>query len=44
MKLFHIQLVQDGPWIKELGYSLSNVMAYISAYDAIPYAHFTTPY
>jgi hypothetical protein len=41
---FHIQLTKDGNWTKEIGSSLSEVMANIATYDTEPYCFFKTDY
>jgi hypothetical protein len=41
---FHIQLTKDSDWVKEIGTSLSNVMANIATYETVPYAYFKTNY
>ena len=41
---FHIQLTKDSNWIKEIGTSITNVMANIATYDSVPYCFFKTEY
>lgn len=41
---FHIQLTKDSEWIKEIGTSLTEVMANLATYDTIPYSFIKTRY
>lgn len=41
---FHIQLTKDSNWIKEIGTSITNVMANIANYNDIPYSYFKSEY
>ena len=43
MKLYHIQLMPNGIWITQLGHSLTEIMAHVATFDAMPCAWFTTP-
>lgn len=45
MKRYHYQMYCGGPWVSEAGYSLANIMPWISATEqAVPYCHFVTEY
>jgi hypothetical protein len=37
---FHIQLTPDSEWTKEIGHSLTEVMANLVTYSTMPYAYF----
>lgn len=44
LKRFHVKLTKDSEWITEIGYSLSEVMSYITSYDDKPYCYFITEF
>lgn len=41
---FHIQLTKDSNWIKEIGTSITDIMANIKDYNTKPYSYFKTEY
>jgi len=41
---YHIQLTENSNWIREIGTSLTNVLANIATIDTIPYSYFKTDF
>lgn len=44
MKYYHYQLELGGEWNKELGESLTHVMAHVATIYTVPYCYFVTDF